>query len=384
MAVFVLFGLGLTSSAGAATYNYYLQVGADGSLGAWTLSWQSSSLTIPSCDAGGAVSGFTWRGLPSPSYFPATVQFCLDNLIPILNVIFGVSGNTIDYTADFSAASPPSAPGVFYTSETGVIFGPLFGGSPGAPPIVPGPPATLTISNAISFPAIPRWFGTVVRVLLTAGPVTPPPGTPVEASVGFVDLNGNPIVQLPAVQIVAGQVTSFELNTTLPLSALGQHFEVVPVVSPIQGQSLPPLQMTVEVMDRLSGYGTVYTTMTGLFALSALAPQGLAGGQVMRVTATAYPPDPCSATLSFANALGSAIGPALTVNLAPGHSQSLDLTGAMLNLGAGSSAVVQPMVALQAPVSSAVVPGGPACMIASDVFDQTTGRTWTYQSANVR
>jgi hypothetical protein len=104
----------------------------------------------------------------------------------------------------------------------------------------------------------------------------------------------------------------------------------------------------------------------------------------MRLTATAFPVDPCNATLSFANSQGVAIGPSLTVNLSPGRSsQPLDLNSAALNLSFGQSVVVQPMVALQQPIGAAAVAGS-ACMVASDVFDPFAGRTWTYQIANVQ
>jgi hypothetical protein len=39
---------------------------------------------------------------------------------------------------------------------------------------------------------------------------------------------------------------------------------------------------------------------------------GLAAGQVVRLTTTALPPDPCDAMLSFANAQGFPVGPSLT------------------------------------------------------------------------
>ena len=103
----------------------------------------------------------------------------------------------------------------------------------------------------------------------------------------------------------------------------------------------------------------------------------------MRLTATAFPPDPCNATLSFDNAQGDAVGPSLTVNLSPGQSQSLDLDSSALNLAAGKSAEVQPMVQLQQPIGAAVI-AAPACMVASEVFDPIIGRTWTYQIANVQ
>ena len=152
-----------------------------------------------------------------------------------------------------------------------------------------------------------------------------------------------------------------------------------------EGKALPPLQLTTEVFDSSSGYGAVLTTVTALAPPAAsFAPQGLAVGQTMRLTATASPAGPCVAMLSFANAQGVAIGPSLTVNLNPGRSQSLDLTGVMLNVGIGTNALVQPMVALQAPVGTAALAGESACIASSDVFGTVSGRTSTYQIANVQ
>jgi hypothetical protein len=283
------------------------------------------------------------------------------------------------YIFDFSTTTPPVTTGVF---PGGGGFDVDMGGyQTGAYPSS----ATLTITEAVSFPPVPRWIGSIIRVSLTvAGPVTPLPGTPVEAIVGFTDINGNPLGQFPPSLIVPGQVASFELAPGVSPVGLGQHTEVIPVVSAPAGQTLPPLQLTAEVRDSLTGFGALLTTSTGLSPPPAsLAPQGLAGGQIMRLTARAFPVDPCSAILSFANSQGVAIGPSLTVNLSPGQSQSLDLTSAMLNVGFGKSAVVQPMVALQQPISAAVVAGN-ACMVASDVFDPVAGRTWTYQIANLQ
>jgi hypothetical protein len=103
----------------------------------------------------------------------------------------------------------------------------------------------------------------------------------------------------------------------------------------------------------------------------------------MRLIATAYPPVPCVATLSFDNSQGIAVGPSLAVSLSPGQSTSLDLPSAALNLRLGQHTVVQPLVTLQ-PVIGAAAVVAPACAVASDVFDPLSGRTWTYQTANVQ
>jgi hypothetical protein len=69
---------------------------------------------------------------------------------------------------------------------------------------------------------------------------------------------------------------------------------------------------------------------------ASFSPQGLAGGQIMRLTAAAYSPDPCNATLGFVNRVGAPIGSTVIVNLSPGQLQSLDLPSAMLGMGLGN------------------------------------------------
>jgi hypothetical protein len=171
-------------------------------------------------------------------------------------------------------------------------------------------------------------------------------------------------------------VSSVDLNSNTFLHAPGQHANVLPVVSAPAGQTLPGLQVTTEVFDSQSGFGALLTTEDELApAPASLAPQGLAGSQTMRLIATAFPPVPCAGTLTFADSKGNPIGPSLQVNLSPGQSALLDLNGSVLGLQPGQRIEVQPRVTVQAPGSS--------CGASADVFDQATGRTWTYQSADV-
>jgi len=376
--------LGFALEAGAVTYDYYLQVPAvpEGGLSAWTAIWTSNTLNPPICPAtppNPVVSAFL-DGAPIPSAgYTGTVWVCT------LSTDLSLSSVNVNWVTNNQA--DPNLLFVFYFSTVPFTTG-VFTPSTelGVGPFGVYPTATLTITKAVSFPPIPRWTGSIIRGSLTAaGPVTPPPGVPVEAVVGFVDLNGNPIGQFPPVQVTPGQVSPFELDPGTSPVPFGHHTAVVPVVSAPPGQVLPPLQLTTEVLDSLTGFGAVLTTATGLAPPPAsFAPQGLAFGQIMRLTATAYPVDPCNATLSFANAQGVPVGPSLTVNLRPGQSQPLDLTSAMLNVPLGKSVVVQPMVALQPIIGVAAPVATPACMVSSDVFDVFTNRTWTYQVANVQ
>lgn len=224
---------------------------------------------------------------------------------------------------------------------------------------------------------IPTWYSSIIRLSLQlAGPVTPPPGSPVEAVVGLVDLNGVTVGQPVTVPVIPGQVSSVDLNSNAFLHAAGQRMNLLPAISAPAGQTLPAVQLTAEVFDSQSGFGALLAAENGLApAPASLGPQGLAGGQTMRLIATAYPPNPCTGTLSFADSKGNPIGPSLPVNLSPGQSAPLDLYSSVLGLQTRQRIEVQPMVTLQAPDSS--------CAATSEVFDPITGRTGSYQNAHI-
>lgn len=395
LSLFAVVSCGLALPARPATFNYFLQVsGQSPTFAPYSVSWSSNSLiNPPPCGGPGHFDvskqpGFTITSSPILGLPPLTTggawSFCSSAGGGAEIITYWADAlNELGYFLNFPASNPPVTTGVFTAPASSDLLCCFF-----PPPdfYEPGPPATLTITKSLSFPPIPVWFLTEVHVSLTvAGPVTPPPGTPVEAIVGFVNQAGISIGQPVTVPLVAGQVSPpAVLKSSLVVNALGQHAEIVPVVTAPPGQSLPPLQLTAEILDRVTGFGSMLTTTTGLAPPPAtLAPQGLAFGQIMRLTAAAFPTDPCDATLSFANSEGTAVGPSLTVNLSPGQSHSLDLTSAALKLTPGHSIVIQPIVALQ-PIIGTTVVSPPACMLSTDVFDVVLGRTWTYQTANVQ
>jgi hypothetical protein len=239
-------------------------------------------------------------------------------------------------------------------------------------------------------PPPPVCYLCIVRLI--AGPVTPPPGGPVEFQVGFVDINGKALMQPVTLRVVPGQLSSVDLNSSALHLSPGEHADVFPVITTATGEPPPAVQITTEVFDSQTGFGVALTS-SGLPAPPpSLAPQGLAGGQAMRLIATAHPPIPCIATLSFADGKGAPIGPSLSVDLKPGESKVLDLDSTALNLPVGQRIEVQPRVTLQGPVNAS--PGeegtrheravGPACAAVADVFDKTTGRTSTYQNAQIQ
>ena len=233
----------------------------------------------------------------------------------------------------------------------------------------------------VPIPPVGGALGQGVRLTVVAGPAVVPPGVPVEANLGFVDLNGNAVGPTLQVALNPGQAQS--LQWIPPVQELGQRIEVRPVVTQISTDpSSPTLQASVEVFDLLTGFSTVLAPAPGAESVSALPqflPQGLAGGQTMRLNVVAFPPDPCNGQLSFTDKNGAVLGPSLQVNLAPGTATSLDLNADALGLKVGQHVEVQPVVSV-APSISAGPPIATACQASVEVFDHLTGRTWTYQT----
>jgi hypothetical protein len=247
---------------------------------------------------------------------------------------------------------------------------------------------TLTGSGTVTYeyvaapssPPVYPWYGSIVNLsVIVAGPVTPPPGTPVEAQLGFMDLNGNLIGQLTNVTLLSGQVASVSLNSNLVVHAAGQVSGVQPVVMFPPGGFVPGIYAATEVSDGATGTGRVLSVVVGdpTEPLSVLGPQGIAGGQLLRLAASAFSPNPCVAALSFTDRNGNPVGPAVQVDLSPGHAQALDLDATVLGLQSGHRAEVQPVAALLAPVNSLAAS---RCSISAQTLDKTSGQPGTYQA----
>jgi hypothetical protein len=233
----------------------------------------------------------------------------------------------------------------------------------------------------VPIPPVGWVFGQGVRLTVVAGPAVVPPGVPVEANLGFVDLNGNAVG--PSLQVALNPGQTQSLEWAAPVQQLGQRVEVRPVVTQTSTDpSSPSLQASVEVFDLLTGFGTVLAPAPAAQSISGVPgffPQGLAGGQTMRLNVVAFPPGPCTGVLSFADKNGARLGPSLPVNLTPGMAASLDLNADALGLKVGEHMEVQPVISAS-PSISAGPPITSACQGSVEVFDHLTGRTWTYQS----
>ena len=235
--------------------------------------------------------------------------------------------------------------------------------------------------------------------LVLAGPVTPPPGGPVQVLVGFLNVEtGTLLSPLTPITISPGpielQYVDFDLT---PLVAQrGQRIEVQPMIvqSPFEGTPGPiQLSATVQTLDRSTGFQYVSSPVPqpggslpggsspGSINISALSPQILAGGQTMRFDVLASGTDPCVAQVSFNDVNGNPLIPASSVNLAPGTGTIVDLESAALNLRPKQEIEVQPMLTATAPVGA--VAQNSVCNASVEVFDGVTGHTWSHQSTMV-
>lgn len=278
-----------------------------------------------------------------------------------------------------------SAPCVVDGVPTGAVWVPI-GLDPTQPTNLAGTNGTFAfeLDGPLVVPPTGGGLGQILR--LVAGPITPAPGTPVEAQLGFLDLNGNPIGPTSTVTIGPGQIQSLDLNLGQFASQFGQHIDVVPFVTqPPNAAGTPPaasqLTVTTQTLDALTGFETALTPVLQPGASApALAPQVLAGGQTMRITVLASNTDPCNATLSFANNNGVALGPSEPVSVSPGTGTSLDLNANTLGLTFGRRIEVLPVVTPTAAASPGGAPVNSVCQVTVEVFDHLTGRTSSSQS----
>jgi hypothetical protein len=89
---------------------------------------------------------------------------------------------------------------------------------------------------------------------------------------------------------------------------------------------------------------------------------GVVRGQTVQLNISAFPPDPCFATLGFQDASGNPVGTTMNVTLQGGQSASLPLNGNTLTTVAGQRVEVQPTVTLTAGVVS-------QCTASTEVYD---------------
>jgi hypothetical protein len=241
----------------------------------------------------------------------------------------------------------------------------------------------------VQFPLLGIGRGQTLR--LSALAVQPGPIN-CDATLGFADRAGALLINPGPIQISLAPGESAFLDVRFGLVGLGR-FEVRPMVTFPAGSDGSSCQVSVEIFDQASGYGTVFVS-PGPIQLPVIqpgpvqtfSPLGLGFGQVAQINATWVNPGPiqlpsiaadadagpCLVTLSFVDASGSPVG------TQPGPIQ----------IGAGQTAsdyflalppTVGPRVNVRPVVALDSVPGMAACpgvVAAVETFDVFTGRTW--------
>jgi hypothetical protein len=243
-----------------------------------------------------------------------------------------------------------------------------------------------SVTQIYTLPPVSAAFGHLIH--LVAGPVRVPPGVPVEVNLGFEDINGNAIGPNSTVTLRSEETATLDLDLDTLLKRPGERVEVRPVVTvanvksaPGTAAAVPPVVFVptvTEVFDRLTGFGTVLVSDN---TVSLLPPafdfQGLAGGQTMRLMVEALPLAPCEATVSFADRAGKTLEKSQQVKLAPGTAMPVNLNADSLGLKSGQRIEVLPTVSVS---HYGAAPAFSLCRANVEVFDNRTGRTWTYQS----
>jgi hypothetical protein len=238
-------------------------------------------------------------------------------------------------------------------------------------------------------------YGHIIR--LVAGPVRVPPWVPVELNLGFVDNDGKAIGPKSTITLRPDETATLDLDIETLLKRPGERVEVRPVVTVANVKSSPRttavvsqetydrargpaffLPTVTEVFDRSTGFGTVVASdNTVSLHPPAFDFQGLAGGQTMRLMVDALPLAPCEATVSFADRAGKTLGKSQQVKLAPDTAMPVNLNADSLGLKSGERIEVLPTVSVS---HYGAAPAFSFCRANVEVFDNRTGRTWTYQS----
>jgi hypothetical protein len=225
------------------------------------------------------------------------------------------------------------------------------------------PSCAQSLPNNTNFPMIGVVRGQTLQLNIVAFPPDP-----CIATLGFQDVNGNPLGTTLNVALQAGESAILALNGNTLTGVAGKRVQVQPTVAVVAGVT-SQCNASAEVFDNLLGIDAV--AVPGVSAYPPDPVFGLIGVselQTVRVNVVAYPPVPCVGQLSFLNSQGAAVGSTLDVQLAPGQAASLDLPGSTLVTRLGQRAEVQPVV---------TAPNG-GCVASTEVYINGLGATSVY------
>jgi hypothetical protein len=271
-----------------------------------------------------------------------------------------------------------------YFSSTGGLVG-IFGDT-GLPPVPPGfitmgGPAGVSpyLPPYLLYPPVGLDPTQTLRITVIEGPVSVPPGVPVEAQLGFQNSAGVMVGPTQMVSLNPGQSASLDLNASTLISS--GRIELQPVVTAVAGTPLGSLSGSAEVYTTSDGVGSVFypgipvPPASSITGPPSFVPQGAVRGQSMQINALAPPDSPCVALLSFTNAAGTAVGPTQQVNLSPGAMASL-----VFNVNPDTKSGREEFIPLITPNNPTGAQGvAPACLGSAEVFLQKSGALSTYQ-----
>jgi hypothetical protein len=248
---------------------------------------------------------------------------------------------------------------------------------------------TITDSWSIGSPPTPVCLHCRKRISLrlVEGPVLPPRGGPVEATIQLTTLSGEPASPVRRVTLTPGRISSVDFSPD-DRQAAGTFEDIVPVVNFVSAPAvMPAVQITNESFDSRTSEPNGPLIVSGISVPpSTLASQSLGHGETMRLIARATSPNACIATLSFSDAAGNPIGRTASVNLPAGEAQTLELTldsrVTAASLRADKRIEILPAVQLSRSLPAAsAAPVASVCSATAEVFNSESGVIATYQNA---
>jgi hypothetical protein len=237
-----------------------------------------------------------------------------------------------------------------------------------------GPPWT-----HVQFPMTGLRLGQTIRLNMVAGPVSVPGPGPCEALLNIYD-SANKLVASQSVSPPGNVSVDYSLRSALSAGgrpALRKELRPEVILMPLPGTADGACQgqATAEVYDDLtkSTSAIISERNPGPGGLPAgqFGPVGVGFLQTLRFNVAAFPPNPCSGTVSFTDVEGNPIRAASPVSLTGGQATFVDLPGTAIPSDSGHGEVMAVFTQTQTP--GAVVQG--TCVPSVEVYDQLTGTT---------
>jgi hypothetical protein len=228
-----------------------------------------------------------------------------------------------------------------------------------------GPPWT-----HVQFPMTGLRLGQTIRVNIVAGPVSISGPGPCEALLNIYDA-ANKLVASQSVSPPGSVTFDYSLRSAIGgRPALRKELRPDVILMPLPGTAKNACQSlaTAEVYDDLT------KSTSAIIPETQPGPNGLPGGQfgpigvgflqTLRFNVAAFPPSPCSGTVSFTDVEGNPIRASSPVRLTGGQATFVDLPGTAVASDSGHGEVMAALTQVQG-----------TCVPSVEVYDQLTGTT---------